>query len=89
VRLQRSADTGFADCYTYVGDEKYRKALVSQRRAEYRFCSLVPTKCETGHRFLKGPVAADIKLTPEKIAELEAQVAACEATEALVQWRTR
>jgi hypothetical protein len=55
MRLQRPADTGFADCYTYVGDEKYRKALVSQRRAEYRFCSLVPAKCEDGTLIFERP----------------------------------
>lgn len=55
MRLQRPADNGFADCYTYVGDEKYRKALVSQRRAEYRFCSLVPAKCDDGTPIFEGP----------------------------------
>jgi len=39
---------GFADCYTYAGDEKYRKQLVSLRRAEYRFCSIVAVKADDG-----------------------------------------
>jgi len=39
---------GFADCYTYAGDEKYRKTFVSLRRAEYRFCSFVGTKSDDG-----------------------------------------
>jgi hypothetical protein len=41
---------GFADCYTYVGDEKYRKQLVSLRRAEYRFCSFVAAAADGGSR---------------------------------------
>ena len=39
---------GFAECYTHVGDEKYRKAPVSLRRAEYRFCSFVSAKSDEG-----------------------------------------
>jgi hypothetical protein len=37
---------GFADYYTYVGDEKYRKTLVSLRRVEYRLCSFVAAKSD-------------------------------------------
>jgi hypothetical protein len=42
------ANHGFAECYTYVGDEKYTKALVSRRRVEYRFCSFAPARSEEG-----------------------------------------
>jgi hypothetical protein len=39
---------GFPKPYRYVGDEKYRKALVSLRRAEYRFCSFVAATADDG-----------------------------------------
>jgi plasmid rolling circle replication initiator protein Rep len=39
---------GFADCYTYVGDEKYCKALASPRRVEYRFCWFAPARSGEG-----------------------------------------
>jgi hypothetical protein len=42
------ANDGFPAPYRDVGDEKYRKALVSLRRAEYRFCSFVPGTSDDG-----------------------------------------
>jgi hypothetical protein len=53
---------GFAGCYTYVGNEKYRKALVSLRRAEYCFWSFVSAKSDDGTPIANGEEYA-IKVT--------------------------
>jgi hypothetical protein len=38
----------FPEPCRYAGEEKYRKVLVSLRRAEYRFCSFVAAAADDG-----------------------------------------
>src|SRR5215467_11792960 len=54
------SNDGFTAPYRYVGDEKYRKALVSLRRAEYRFSGFVPATSDDG-------TPIDGKLLPRKL----------------------
>jgi len=54
------SNDGFTAPYRYVGDEKYRKALVSLRRAEYRFSGFVPATSDDGT-----PIVG--KLLPRKL----------------------